>query len=54
LIRLRFVTLGDAEVLAELGRIEVGIVGILVLAEDTPIGMETVLDGVDAGGIYGI
>jgi len=47
-------TLGVAEVLALLGRIEVGMVGILVVVDDTPTGMETVRDGVDAGGIYGI
>lgn len=46
-------TLGEAEVLAVLGLIDVGMVGILV-AVDTPTGMDTVLDGVDAGGMYGI
>jgi hypothetical protein len=45
--------LGEAEVLAVLGLIDVGMVGILV-AVDTPTGMDTVLDGVDAGGMYGI
>jgi hypothetical protein len=46
-------TLGEAEVLAVLGLIDVGMVGILV-AVDTPTGMDTVLHGVDAGGMYGI
>lgn len=48
------ITLGEAEVLAVLGLIDVGMVGILVVAVDTPTGMDTVLDGVDAGGMYGI